>query len=92
MRSAVLHLGFEGLGAELAETAAFEDNPESQGVTRKLGYEPNGWSIKAREGKPAKLFAFHLTREAWLARRRDDVVIEALEPCLPLLGLAARQG
>ena len=42
MRAAVLHFGFEGLGAEIAETGGLCDNPESQGVTRKLGYEPNG--------------------------------------------------
>jgi RimJ/RimL family protein N-acetyltransferase len=88
MRSAVLHFGFEGLQAGVAETSAFEDNPESQGVSRKLGYEPNGRSVRAREGEPATMLMFAMSRQIWEARRRHDIVIEGLEPCLPLLGLA----
>ena len=42
MRIATLHLGFLGLDALEASTGAFEDNLASLGVTRKLGYEPNG--------------------------------------------------
>ena len=30
---------------------------------------------------------FVLTREMWEARRRNDIVIEGLEPCLELFGL-----
>ena len=40
LRSAVLHLAFEGLGAEQAVAAAFADNGRSLGVTRALGYTP----------------------------------------------------
>jgi RimJ/RimL family protein N-acetyltransferase len=87
MRSAVLHFGFEGLAAEVAETGAFADNPESLGVTRKLGYEPNGRFRRAREGQPAEMLMFEMTRVAWEASRRDDIDIEGLEPCLTLLGL-----
>src|SRR3954467_3443123 len=42
MREAILHLGFAGLGAERATTSAFHDNHSSLGVTRAVGYEPNG--------------------------------------------------
>lgn len=87
MRAAVLHLGFEGLGAEVAETGAFADNPASQGVTRKLGYEPNGTFVRARESERAEMRMFSMTRATWEARRRDDITIEGLEPCLPMLGL-----
>jgi len=38
MRAAVLQLAFEGLGARWAVSAAFDDNPASLGVSRKLGY------------------------------------------------------
>jgi hypothetical protein len=31
---------------------------------------------------------FRMSRAMWLERRRDDIVIENLEACLPLLGLA----
>jgi ribosomal protein S18 acetylase RimI-like enzyme len=42
MRAAVLALAFDRLGAEIAETEAFVDNPASAGVSRALGYVPNG--------------------------------------------------
>jgi RimJ/RimL family protein N-acetyltransferase len=88
MRAAVLHLGFEGLGAGCAHTEAWEDNASSLGVTRSLGYEPNGERIDTRRGDvAATMLAFRMTRDAWLGRRRDDIVIENLGPCLPLLGL-----
>jgi RimJ/RimL family protein N-acetyltransferase len=87
MRAAVLHLGFVGLGADVAETGAFDDNPESRGVTRKLGYEPNGTFVRSREGRAATLQLFRLTRATWLTRRRDDIVIENLDACLPMLDL-----
>jgi RimJ/RimL family protein N-acetyltransferase len=88
MRSAVLHLGFEGLDAEVAETAAFEDNPESQGVTKKLGYHYNGAGIRVREGRRTTMLFYAMPHSVWEAQRRSDIVIEGLEPCLPLLGLA----
>ena len=87
MRAAVLHLCFEGLGADRAVTGAWEDNPSSQAVTRKLGYADDGWTFKVREGERARMLRFAMTREEWLPRRRDDVVVEGLAPCLPLLGL-----
>jgi RimJ/RimL family protein N-acetyltransferase len=87
MRAAVLHLGFAGLGAQLAHTGCWEDNPRSEAVTRKLGYEPNGWSIGNRDGKAVRTDRFLLTRDRWERTRRDDITIEGLEACLPLLGL-----
>ncbi len=87
MRAAVLHLGFAGLGAVRAETSAWEDNPTSQGVTRKLGYADNGWTYLAREGTRCRMLRFAMTREDWAARRGVDVTVEGLAPCLPVLGL-----
>lgn len=87
MRAAVLHLGFAGLGAVRAETSAWEDNPTSQAVTRKLGYADNGWTYLAREATRCRMLRYAMTREDWAARRRDDVTIEGLAPCLPVLGL-----
>jgi RimJ/RimL family protein N-acetyltransferase len=89
MRSAVLHVGFEGLEAVRADTSAFEDNPASQAVSEKLGYKPNGNGVCAREGMPATMLMFALSRGDWEPQRHHDIVIEGLEPCLPLLGLAA---
>lgn len=88
MRAAILHLGFEGLGAERANTSAFHDNEPSLGVTRGLGYEPNGDSIEMRRDTADRQLHFAMTRGQWLTRRRDDIEIEGLEPCLDLFGLA----
>jgi RimJ/RimL family protein N-acetyltransferase len=88
MRAAILHLAFEGLGAQAAFTSAFHDNARSQGVTRALGYEPNGWGTELRRDKPDRMLNFVLPRDRWEERRRDDITIEGLEPCLPLFGVA----
>jgi RimJ/RimL family protein N-acetyltransferase len=50
MRAAVLHFAFEGLGAESAVSAAFLDNPASRTVSKKLGYRPDGFGVRARRG------------------------------------------
>lgn len=86
MRAAVLHLAFAGLGAVVAYTSAFVDNPASQGVNRALGYVANGTRRVEREGKPALMVHFQLTREAWEQRRREDIRIFGLEGCLELFG------
>lgn len=42
MRSAILHLAFDGLDAREASSEAFADNEASNAVSRSLGYEPTG--------------------------------------------------
>lgn len=88
MRTAVLHLAFAGLGAERALTSAWHDNGPSLGVTRSLGYRPNGEHVQLRRDAYDVQLDFVLTRDDWSARRRDDITIEGLEPCLELLGAA----
>ena len=89
MRAAMLHLGFAGLGADWAHTAAWHDNEPSLGVTRALGYTPNGETVDVRRNETGEtMLAFRMSRADWQARQRDDIVIENLEPCLPLFGLA----
>jgi RimJ/RimL family protein N-acetyltransferase len=87
MRAAALALAFDGLGATHCATGAFEDNPASLGVTRSLGYQADGWSIRARKGRPVRLLRFRIDRDGWLAARRHDVTIQGLEACLPMFGL-----
>lgn len=87
MRAAVLHLAFAGLHAEYATTSVFSDNPASIGVTRSLGYVDNGWKMFDREGKPARHLQYILDRATWETRRRNDIEIQGLQPCLALLGL-----
>ncbi len=86
MRAAVLALAFAGLGATYAQTEAFEDNPSSIGVTRAMGYRPNGFDVKAPRGEAALLKQFILDRDDWQANRTIDVEITGLDPCLELLG------
>lgn len=86
MRAAILHLGFAGLGAARAHTAAFHDNLPSLGVTKSIGYEANGEAYETRRDTVDRQLRFVLTRENWEAQRRDDIEIEGLEPCLALFG------
>ena len=87
MRAAVLHLAFAGFGATEAHTSAFADNPRSLGVTRALGYQPNGSHVDAREGAGVRHLRFVLTRDDWEARRRDDITLENLAPVRAFLGI-----
>jgi len=92
MRIAMLHLLFDGLGAQEATTAAFADNAPSQGVTRKLGYVATGRRVLAREGAPAESLDFALSRDQWLARPaslRPAVTVSGAEAVAELLGVTA---
>jgi RimJ/RimL family protein N-acetyltransferase len=85
MRAAVLHLAFAGLGADEAQSGSFADNAASTAVSRHNGYEPNGEDIIDREGEPARMLRWRLTRGRWAERRRDDITVDGLDACLPLL-------
>src|SRR5688572_18792732 len=87
MRTAALHFAFAGLGAVRAETAAYEDNAQSIGVTRSLGYVENGDDVALQRGEAGRQVRFVMSRELWETRRRDDIEIVGLEACLPLFGL-----
>ena len=89
MRQAILHLAFEGLGALTARSGAYLDNAASIGVSTKCGYETDGTNtvvrrrgVQAPGGESAERAIeqrFLITRERWLERRRDDIVIEGLD-------------
>jgi RimJ/RimL family protein N-acetyltransferase len=63
MRLMALHLLFHGFDAVDARTEAFDDNPESNGVTRSLGYAPNGVGVVDRKGEAATEYRYRMTRE-----------------------------
>jgi RimJ/RimL family protein N-acetyltransferase len=86
MRAAIVHLGFAGLSAIEAVTGAWHDNHPSLGVTRALGYLDNGEQRMPRRDEGDRMLKFRLPREVWEQRRRDDIEIEGLEPCLELFG------
>ena len=90
MRIATLHLGFVGFGAEHATTAAWPDNEPSLGVTRSLGYEPNGTRRAMRRDAAGVLHSFEMSRADFTSRlQRDDITLNGVDGCLSLLGLDA---
>lgn len=88
MRQAALALAFDHLGALLAETEAFTDNPASNRVSLGVGYEQNGFGRLAPRGVMRETQRFRLTLERWRSRPRPTVTIEGLESSLELFGLA----
>jgi RimJ/RimL family protein N-acetyltransferase len=89
MRAAILHFAFEGLGAVLATSGAFEDNAASLGVSRHLGYEGNGDHFHNREGHRVREVRLKLPRSVWESQRRDDITITGLDGCLDWFGVAS---
>jgi RimJ/RimL family protein N-acetyltransferase len=79
MREAVLHLAFAGLGAERADTAAWVTNHASLGVSAALGYQPNGTTTRAAEGRRVEQRNLTLHPADW-RRSSADVVIAGLTP------------
>jgi RimJ/RimL family protein N-acetyltransferase len=88
MRTAVLALAFGPLRARVAITSAWHDNGPSLGVSRGLGYRPNGESLDRRGDGADVMVHLRLTRQDWLQRAAGSAVsIDGFEPCRPLFGL-----
>lgn len=85
MRTAVLELAFRGLGAEAARSGAIDGNAASLRVSEKLAYRHVGRSTVSPRGEPVEHADLELRREEW--RPPFPVLIEGVEPCLPLFGL-----
>ncbi|MEU3203070.1 GNAT family protein [Streptomyces cyaneofuscatus] len=81
MRAAALHLAFEGLGARYAVSDARTDNAGSLGVSRRLGYEPDGLQIEVIRGEAVTLQRLRLDRAGWEKHRNADVTVEGLDAC-----------
>jgi RimJ/RimL family protein N-acetyltransferase len=86
-RTALLHLAFEGLGAQSALTEVFQNNAGSQGVSRRLGYRHDGISRDVRDGEVVVSDRLRLSRAEWYGTQRPAVQIRGLQECLPLFGL-----
>ncbi len=87
MRAAVLYLAFEGLGAQYALSQAFLDNGASAGVSRKLGYRPDGIERHSVRGKAVASQRLRLDRAGWEKHRTVPVTVSGLTPeCLAQLG------
>ncbi|MFE2296151.1 GNAT family N-acetyltransferase [Streptomyces sp. NPDC059452] len=81
MRAAALHLAFDGLGARYAVSDAMTDNLRSLGVSRRLGYAPDGLHVEVVRGAPVTLRRLRLDRAGWEAHRNVDVSVEGLDAC-----------
>ena len=89
LRIATLQLGFLGFDGEVAGTAAFEDNAPSLGVTRKLGYQPNGVDRSARRGEAGELHKYLMTRRHFIDHvQRHDITIRGDAGARELLGIS----
>lgn len=86
MRIAVLHLAFDGFGARSATTSAFADNPSSLGVTRAVGYRPNGETLVARGDEPVVQCWYAMDRDGFSAVRRDDIEVVGADAVASLFG------
>lgn len=87
MRTAVLALAFDGLGALVARSGAMLDNPASVAVSRALGYHDDGTEELVVRGQRVVEQRLALTAVDWHARVRPLVRIEGLEACLELFGV-----
>ena len=79
-RLGLLTLAFDHLGATDATTEVFQDNHLSQGVSRKLGYRPDGISRDSRDGEVVVSDRLRLTVDLWAASRdRPDITVTGLD-------------
>jgi RimJ/RimL family protein N-acetyltransferase len=87
MRTAVLGLAFDHLGALAAVTSAYADNAASLGVSRRIGYQPNGVSLIESPRGPAELTHLRLTAADWhRSGQGKEVTVTAFDPCRPWFG------
>lgn len=88
MRQAVLTLAFGSLGARAAITSAWHDNKASLGVSRALGYRPNGETFHPRGDGADTMVHMLLTREHWAASRQSKgITVAEFQPCRPFFGI-----
>lgn len=89
MRSAILHLAFDGLGAREAHSEGAVDNVGSNKVSERLGYRPNGVAWATHRGEPVLGQRWRLEREHWQPHRRDDIELRGVPECRRALGIDA---
>jgi RimJ/RimL family protein N-acetyltransferase len=80
-RLGLLTLAFDHLGAEAAVSEVFQDNLASQGVSRKLGYEPDDISRDARGREALVSDRLRLSRSRWENVAHPRIVVDGIEAC-----------
>lgn len=88
MRQTVAAFCFDHLDAERLVSGAFVDNPSSLAVSRKVGYVPNGLTVKARRGEQATHQELLLTPDR-LVRHPYPLHVDGLGALRHFLGLDA---
>ena len=86
-RIGLLTLAFDHLGAEAARTEVFQDNHASQGVSRKLGYEPDGISRDARGDEVLVSDRLRLTRQTWIQSGHPRAEVTGFDLCRSCFGV-----
>ena len=93
MRTAVLALAFNKMGAQAAITSAYQDNQQSLGVSRALGYRPNGESFETRDDGVDLMVHLRMTKADWEAGGLGrEVTINGFDPCRQIFGLEMPTG
>jgi RimJ/RimL family protein N-acetyltransferase len=87
MRTGVLALAFDHLGAVAAISSATLDNAPSLAVSRRLRYADNGVSLSNSQDGVIELQHLRLLAETWRAAAHA-VEIEGVAACLPWFGLS----
>ena len=85
-RAGLLTLTFDYLGADAALTEVFRDNHSSQGVSRKLGYEPDGISRDARGNEVVVSDRLRLTRQKWQSQPPTGTTVIGYADCRSMFG------
>jgi hypothetical protein len=86
----VLHLAFEGLDAVEMISEAYDDNPASNAVSRRLRYTANGWRAAARDRQSVIERSYRMTRALWDARPDDlraEIAIDGASSVRQLFGI-----
>lgn len=86
-RTALLTLAFDHLDAVSAVTEVFPDNAGSQGVSRKLGYRPDGISRDVRDGEVVVSDRLRLDRADWDRVEHPPVGVLGLDACRAQFGV-----
>jgi RimJ/RimL family protein N-acetyltransferase len=86
MRQVICAFAFDHLDAEYVTSAAFADNPASLAVSKKVGYEDQGWNPVDRLGKQARLRRL-LLEQANLVRYEHPLTVSGLAEFRRSIGL-----
>ncbi len=88
-RTALLHLAFDHLGARSAVSEVLRDDAASQGMSRTLGYRPDGVSRDVLHGAVVVSDRLRLDPADWRRVPRAEVAVHGLAGCPPLFAADA---